>query len=118
MIASNFIISKLGIGSSNNDNTVKSLLMASPFLAGLSTIVIAPLAEELVFRLGFKDIIPKKWPFIIVSGLIFGSLHVVFSLSNTYELLYLIPYCSLGISFGFIYETSNNIYISLYPILL
>ena len=112
MVASNFIISKLGIASSNNDSTVKSLLMASPVLAGLSTIIIAPLAEELVFRLGFKDIIPKKWPFIIVSGLIFGSLHVVFSISTPYELLYLIPYCSLGISFGFIYENSNNIYIS------
>ena len=68
--------------------------------------------EELVFRLGFKDIIPKKWLFIITSGLVFGALHVVFSATSIYEFLYLMPYCSLGISFGFIYEKTNNIYIS------
>lgn len=112
MIASNFIISKLGIGTSNNDDSVKAVLAASPFLAGLSTIIIAPFCEEMVFRLGFKDIIPKKWPFIITSGLVFGALHVVFSAANIYEYLYLIPYCSLGISFGFIYEKTDNIYIS------
>jgi len=112
MIASNFIISKLGIGSASNDDSIRAVLMASPLLAGLSTIVVAPFCEELVFRLGFKDIIPKKWPFIIISGLLFGSLHVIFSATNIYQFLYLIPYCSLGISFGFIYNKTDNIYIS------
>lgn len=109
MIAANFILSNLGLGSSNNDDSVKSILFSSPILAGLSTILIAPLCEEIVFRLGFKDIIPKKWPFIFISGIVFGSLHVIFSLKDISELLFLIPYCSLGISFGFIYEKTNNI---------
>lgn len=112
MVVSNFIIGKLGIGTSSNDTSVQSSLFASPFIAGISVVVLAPFIEEMVFRMGFRKIIKGKWVFILTSGIIFGSLHVVLSLSSWYELLYLIPYCSLGIAFGHIYADTDNFYFS------
>lgn len=112
MVISNFIIGKLGIGTSSNDASVISMLEASPIIAGLSVIFLAPFIEEIVFRMGFKDVISNKWAFILTSGIIFGGIHVVGSVNYIYELLYLIPYCSLGISFASIYEDSDNIFIS------
>lgn len=112
MIISNIIIGKLGIGSASNDVSVISMLESSPILAGISVIFLAPFIEEMVFRMAFKDIFDKKWLFVLISGIIFGSLHVIGSASTIYEYLYLIPYCSLGIAFSYIYQYSENIYIS------
>lgn len=112
MIVSNFIIGKLGIASSSNDTSVRVMLEASPLIAGLSVIFIAPFIEEVIFRMAFKNVLNKKWLFILTSGIIFGSLHVIFSINSGYELLYLIPYCSLGLSFAVIYQYSDNIFIS------
>ena len=112
MVVSNFIISKLGIGSSANDTSVINMLESSPIVAGISVILLAPFIEEIVFRMGFKDVLNKKWLFILTSGIIFGSIHVIGSISSAFELLYLIPYCGLGIAFAAIYEESDNIFIS------
>lgn len=111
MIVSTFIIEKLGIAMSQNDATVRTGLEASPIIYGISVLIVVPIIEELVFRLSFKDIFKKKWLFVLVSGLIFGSLHVIFSISDVYQLLYLIPYCSLGISFAYLYYEADNIYL-------
>jgi len=112
MIVSNFIINKLGIGSSANDVSVSSMLEKTPIIAGLSVIIFGPFVEEMVFRMAFKDVFNKKIVFILVSGIIFGSLHVIGVVTNIYELLYLIPYCSLGLAFAAIYDYSDNIFIS------
>lgn len=112
MVVSNFIIGKLGIGTSANDTSVINMLESSPIVAGISVILLAPFIEEMVFRMGFKDVLNKKWLFILTSGIIFGSIHVIGSISSAFELLYLIPYCGLGIAFAAIYEESDNIFIS------
>lgn len=112
MLISNFIIGKLGVGTPNNDNAVRSLLEASPIIAGLTVIFIAPFSEEVIFRLAFRDIIPKNLLYILISGIIFGGLHVIGSINTGYELLYLIPYCSLGIAFSKMYQESNNVFVS------
>lgn len=112
MVISNIIISKLGIDSASNDVSVVSMLESSPILAGISVIFLAPFIEEMVFRMAFKDIIDRKWLFVLISGVIFGSLHVIGSAGTIYEYLYLVPYCSLGIAFSYIYQYSENIYIS------
>lgn len=87
MIVSNFLINKLGISSSTNDVNVRNMLDASPILAGISVILLSPFIEEIVFRMSFKDIIKNKWLFIMISGCIFGGLHVVSSITNGYEAL-------------------------------
>ncbi|MBQ7104942.1 MAG: CPBP family intramembrane metalloprotease [Bacilli bacterium] len=112
MLISNFIIGQLGIGSPNNDTAVRNMLEASPIIAGLSVILIAPFNEEVVFRMAFRDIIPNNLLYVLTSGIIFGGLHVIGSINTGYELLFLIPYCSLGIAFSKMYQDSNNVFVS------
>ena len=84
-------------------------LKVAPIYTFIVTVFVAPILEELIFRLSFKNVIKNKWLFIIISGVIFGAIHVVFSVNDIYQLLYLIPYCSLGIAFSYMYYETDNI---------
>jgi membrane protease YdiL (CAAX protease family) len=55
-----------------------------------------------------------KWVFIITSGIVFGLLHVITSFDYLYDLLYIIPYSSLGIAFALIYYRTNNVFSSIF----
>ena len=57
-----------------------------------NTSILAPLIEEITFRKAFRDIIDTKWLFIIISGVVLGGLHVITSIRNAYDFLYLLPY--------------------------
>ena len=72
--------------------------------------IYAPLTEEIAFRKSIKDACPNKELYIILSGLIFGGLHVITSLNNPLGFLYLIPYCSLGFVFAYLYQKTDNIF--------
>lgn len=114
MMASNLLINTLSPSSmASNEESVQSMIKASPYVTLICTGILAPVIEELVFRKAFRDAFQNKWLFITLSGIIFGGLHVILSISSIYDLLYLIPYCSLGISFGYIYIKSNNIFTSI-----
>ena len=72
-------------------------------------VIWAPIVEECIFRGSFKRIIPNKYVFIIVSGVVFGVLHAI-SESNIFDMMITsIPYCIIGLSFAMAYEKSNNI---------
>lgn len=110
MILSNLIITLiLGGGVGNNEEIVRSYIDVAPFLMFLEVAIYAPLAEELLFRKSIREVIKNKWLYIFISGFIFGALHVT-GIENTFDLLYLIPYCSLGFTFSYIYAKTNNIY--------
>lgn len=68
----------LGIEASQAENQelVEQLLATSPFLMALSACILAPFAEELLFRGAISEVIKNKRVFITVSGLIFGLMHV------------------------------------------
>ena len=42
----------------------------------ISTSILAPIYEEILFRLGFKKCINNKLMFIIISGTLFGLIHI------------------------------------------
>lgn len=110
MIVSNLIIS-LGLngGVGENEETVRSFIDVAPFLMFLEVSIYAPIAEELLFRKSIREVVNNKWLYIFISGFIFGALHVT-SITSLFDLLYLIPYCSLGFAFAFIYAKTDNIY--------
>lgn len=111
MLVSNFFISLVTNGKlAENEEAIRSLIKVSPFLMGIDIIILAPLIEELVFRKSPRNIVENKYIYSIISGLIFGGLHVVTSLESAVDLLYFIPYCSLGITFGLLYCKTNNIF--------
>lgn len=114
MVISNLLIVSLSPNSvATNEQQVQTLIDGAPFVSLICVGLIAPIIEEFTFRKAFYDAFPKKWVFILVSGIVFGSLHVVLSISSLWDLLYLIPYCSLGISFAFIMSKTKNIFPSI-----
>jgi len=111
MVVSNFIIAIITNGTlASNEEAVRSLIDKYPIYMAFQVMIYAPLTEELIFRKSIRDVIKNKWLYIIISGLIFGGLHVVSSIDSLIDLIYLIPYCSLGFVFASLYIKTNNIY--------
>ncbi len=111
MAVSNLIINYASPNEiANNEKTIRDMINISPYLMLISTSLIAPIIEELTFRAAFKKIIKNGIVFVVVSALVFGSLHVISTINNAYDYLYLIPYCSLGFAFSYMYYKTQNIY--------
>ena len=70
-------IFNLGDASADNQQALMLLFKQSPILMTITGVICAPVIEEIVFRGVVKKIIKNKWVFIIVSGLIFGLVHVL-----------------------------------------
>jgi membrane protease YdiL (CAAX protease family) len=69
--------------------------------------------EELVFRQGFRNIFGRNIVFILFSGIVFGGMHVIGNINTMADLLYLIPYSALGISFAYMLYKTDNIFVSM-----
>ena len=67
--------------------------------------------EEIIFRLSPSKMFNNKYVYIIFSGLMFGFAHVF--LSSGIQMLYILPYTSLGIAFSSIYAKEQNILCSI-----
>lgn len=100
----------LDLPIASNEQEIRTLLSTLPIYTFISAALIGPLEEELIFRKGLKDVFKNNKLFIICSGLIFGSLHVITTLSTPLELFYIIPYSSLGVTFAYIYSKTDNIW--------
>jgi len=86
------------------------MISVSPVFMLLNTAILAPIIEELTFRKSFRIVFKNNIAFILISGIVFGALHVITSITNTYDYLYLLPYCSLGIAFSYMYYKTDNIF--------
>lgn len=102
---------------SGNETSIRNLLDKYPFYMVFSAVLFAPIVEEIIFRKTVRNVFNKKYLYILMSGLIFGVLHIS-DYSNFNEILLGIPYIIMGIDFAYIYYKSNNIFttISLHSI--
>ena len=108
LIVSNFTSQDIA----QNQESIINLLKETPLYTVISTIIIAPLLEELVFRLSLRKILNKiNILFIFLSGFIFGGMHVVFSLNNLSDLLFIIPYSIPGFILAYTLVKSKNIFV-------
>ncbi len=115
MIISNKIITSLfPIEIAANEQGVREIIHTIPLISFFSICIFAPISEELIFRKAFKDCFNNKWLFILISGFVFGLLHVIGSFNSLYDLFFIIPYSSLGIAFAYIYYKTNNIFSSIF----
>lgn len=111
MALSNYFLGKItNISIASNEETVRLLIEKVPIYMCFSTCIFAPIVEEIIFRKTIKNIFTNKYLFIILSGLIFGLIHLSFTRINLNELLMIIPYVIMGIDFAYIYHKSNNIF--------
>ena len=121
MMVSNIVISIFFSGANaNNENTIRELINLYPLYMIFSVSIYAPFTEELIFRKSIKDMVISykdskitKYMYIVISGLIFGSLHVLGMATSILDYLYIIPYTSLGIAFASLYYKSDNIFSSM-----
>ena len=114
MIVSNIVIGLfISQAKANNEDSVQELIKGSSALALLTIGVIGPIIEEITFRKTFRDLIKNNTLFVLLSGITFGAMHVLLSLSSAWDLFYIIPYSSLGIAFGKIYQESDTIFTSM-----
>lgn len=111
MILSNYIINYIIIpnGISNNESGNRELLLNNKITYSIILCILIPFLEEISFRLEFKKNIKNKKKFIITSSLAFAIPHII-STTNFIELLYIIPYLILGLTFSTIYQKTDNIF--------
>ncbi len=113
MMVSNGIISVINGGNvAGNEETIRELFKINPIYVFYASVMIAPFVEELIFRQGIRNLIKNDTLFIIVSGLVFGGLHVVGNVETLTDWLYLIPYCTPGFIFAYILTKTDNVLVS------
>ena len=91
----------------------RELLTTMAIYAIPSMVIFAPICEELIFKKSFTKTFSNKYQFIIFTGVLFGSAHLISGGLTLQNLLYIIPYSSLGIAFSYMYIKSNNIFTSI-----
>ena len=94
---------------SGNEKLVRENIKLAPIYMLYTCSIVAPVLEEMVFRRSIKGFIKNGYVFIILSGLLFGLLHVVGVYKAPQDLLYVIPYGSMGFAFAYLYNKTNNI---------
>lgn len=102
------------LDNSSNQETLNLLFEKSPLLILFLTTIYAPMAEELMFRGVFQIFIKNKWAFILISGFVFGLVHVIDDFQTISELLYIFVYASLGCYLAYLYQKTNNIFTNIY----
>lgn len=114
MMASNLLIQLLAPQSvAANEEAVQNMLKMATVPTFICTTILAPFIEEMVFRKSFKEVFKTKWLFAFTSGLVFGGLHVILSFTSAWDLLYIIPYSSLGVAFALLCYKTDNIFPSI-----
>ena len=124
----NYVLTMLGVvDQSENQNSIVDMLSSPQRLAVMLycviLIVIAPIVEELIFRKSMFGFM-RKYNFsknkkIIISGILFGGIHVATSILVMIiesapineigtEMLLGIPYIVMGFVLGFIYSDSDE----------
>ena len=109
MIISNLIINYFVSGLGQNEANVQTLIEKMPIVAFIITTLLAPFIEEMVFRKSLQDCFNNKTLYLIISGILFGLVHVMGS-GNIYEYLLIIPYGALGFMFAKTINETDNIY--------
>lgn len=98
---------------SGNQQVINTMFKKVPVVTLLLSCFYAPLTEETIFRLSLSKLFKNKTLFVIISGVLFGVLHVVNNITSFNELLYVLQYATLGICLAKAYSDSNNIFVSI-----
>ena len=95
----------------SNESANRALIKMLPLYTIFGMCILAPINEEITFRHSLRNIFKNEWAYAILSGLAFGAVHVLGS--SWPQVLYIIPYGTLGFVFARAYSKTNNIYTSI-----
>lgn len=94
---------------SQNESLVRENIKIAPLYMLYTCSIIAPIFEEMVFRRSLYGLVKVKWLFIVLSGVLFGLLHVLGSYNSILDFLYVIPYGAMGSCFAYLLTKTKNI---------
>ena len=103
---SNIILVNLLKQEASNQEIAVSMLTSFPLLGIIAICLFGPFVEEIIYRLPYK----KNWLSIIISTIVFTFAHI--SNFSLIQMLFLISYLFLSISFSFAYFKNENIILS------
>ena len=112
MMVFNLFISIIIKGVSTNESLVREMLFEMPIFTMISISLIAPLSEELTFRKSLEPLFKNKWVYALSCGLIFAACHLVAGEFKLINLLYLLPYGSLGFVFALMDKETKTTFTS------
>ena len=113
MFITNMIVQTVFNGIAPNEQMNRKLLKSMPIFYIIIMCFVTPFIEEISFRQSFSNTFKNKKTNIIVTGLLFGLMHVILSFTNMYSLLFVVPYSILGLTFSYIYFNEKNIFASI-----
>ena len=93
----------------NNQIALQNSFNSKPVFIAILAMFYAPIAEELMFRGVFRKFIKNEKIFVIVSGVVFGLMHVIDDSKTLAEFSYVFVYSILGIYLAGIYAKTNNL---------
>lgn len=110
-ITNALLVKVTGMEMSTNEQNVRTLIKYYPIYMSFSSVIYAPIVEELIFRKSIKNLFNDNVLFVLMSGLIFGLIHVVGTGNEGInEILMGIPYIIMGLDFAYIYAKTKNIF--------
>lgn len=127
MIISNLIVSAIIGNIAVNEQMTRETLLKTPLYSIPTIIFIGPFLEEIVFRYGFRKAFTKKIPYALFCAIIFGGMHIISAIDewtianillHAKEILFIVPYGSLGFFFAKSYYETDNIFSSIIPHML
>ena len=101
-----------------NQSNVSGYFVDYPILAVIMSVIMGPFTEELIYRGILFRFFSKYGELcaVLVTGFLFGTMHMLSSFGNTNILLFLcqwLDYFLSGILLGFIYKKYKNIWINI-----
>lgn len=104
-----------GANTSENQALIESITQVQPFLMMMTTIVFAPVLEEMIFRGIVFGWTYERNPKIahIVSAFVFGFVHVMNAVlsGQISEWIQIFSYFFMGLALSYLYAKKNNIYV-------
>ncbi|MGL5630400.1 MAG: lysostaphin resistance A-like protein [Mycoplasmoidaceae bacterium] len=100
-------LSNLWVSNSDNNDNILKYLNSNPIqVIGITfqLIIVAPIAEELIFRKSLSEIVNNKWWMIPLSTICFAFYHI----QNTNQWEFILPYLPLGFINSFLYFSLKN----------
>lgn len=102
--------------TSQNQEMVETLLVENKILMILLAVIIAPITEELTFRLGLQGLISRKSKFFgaITSLIIFVGIHLLVEImSGELNLSNVVGYLGISSLLSFVYYKTNNVLLTI-----
>ncbi len=97
-----------------NQNLIEEAIKQTPILIGISVMILAPLTEELIFRLALRKVFKNDIIYVLLSGFVFGFIHIIAGENIINELPYLLTYSIPGFVFAYSYIKSKNIMVPIF----